>query len=141
MILFTIFAGIIGVLVGSIRNQAIKCQRLEISQTIERNRLQTIIDGLAAGVMITDRNYRIRFMNSGMVREYGEGIGSTCYQHLLKAETPCQEDCKILDVIQNRLTQHWQCKLFNGKTYDITAAPYIDSDGTECQISIFRNTA
>ena len=140
MILFTVFAGIIGVLVGSIRNQAIKCQRLEISQTIERDRLQTIIDGLAAGVMITDRDYRIRFMNSGMVREYGEGMGSTCYKHLLKAETPCRGDCKILDVIQNRQTQHWQCKLFDGKTYDISAAPYVDSDGTECQISIFRYT-
>ena len=28
---------------------------------------------------------------------------------------------------------------YDGKVYDVTAAPYIDSDGTECQVSIFRN--
>jgi len=140
MILFTIFAGVIGVLVGSIRNQVARYRQLEITETTGRDRMHNIIDSLADGIVITDRDYRIRFMNSSMVKEYGEGIGDTCYKHIRKADAPCQGTCKIHDVINGRQIQHWQCKLSDGKTYEITAAPYKDSDGTECQISVFRDT-
>ena len=140
MILFTVFAGIIGILVGSIRNQAAKYRQLEITENTGRDRMHNIIDGLADGIVITDRDYRIRFMNSRMVKEYGTGIGQTCYRHIHKADAPCQEACKLQDVINGRQIHHWQCKLPDGITYEITASPYIDSDGTECQISIFRNT-
>ena len=140
MILFTVFAGVIGVLVGSIRNQAAKYRKLEIVRMTELERMKGIVNGLADGIVITDKAYRIRYMNSSLVDNYGEGIGQTCYQHLRKAEVPCQEACRIQEVIKGRQTQHWQCKLPDGKTYDITAAPYTDSDGSECQISVFRDT-
>jgi PAS domain-containing protein len=139
MILFTVFAGVIGILVGTIRNQTIKCQKMEISQAKERTRLQNIIDGLADGVIITDKEYRIRFMNSSMVKEYGQGAGFTCFQHMHKINEPCRGNCKLQEVINHRKIQHWKCELPGGKTYDITAAPYTDSDGTECQISVFRD--
>lgn len=139
MVLFVIFAGTIGILVGTVRNQASKFLELEISESRERTRLQNIIDSLADGVIITDKDYRIRFMNSSMVKEYGEGAGYTCYNHMNKLGEPCQGSCKLLGVIRDRKIQHWQCKLPDGKTYDVTAAPYTDSDGTECQISVFRD--
>lgn len=139
MILFTVFAGTVGILVGTVRNQASKCRELEINQSRERTRLQNIIDGLADGVIITDKDYRIRFMNSSMVKEYGEGAGYTCYNHMHKLGEPCRGSCKLQEVIRDRKIQHWQCKLPDGRTYDVTAAPYTDSDGTECQISVFRD--
>lgn len=138
MILFTVFAGVIGVLVGSIRNQAAKYRQLEMVRMTDLERMKGIVNGLADGIVITDKAYRIRYMNSSMVDNYGEGIGLTCYQHLRKADVPCQQNCKIADVIDRGKVEQWQCIFPDGKVYDVTAAPYTDSDGTECQVSIFR---
>jgi PAS domain-containing protein len=139
MIIFTIFAGVIGVLVGTIRNQTINAQQLEATIYNERNKLLKILDGMADGVLITDADYKIRFMNSNMVKSFGEGAGSTCYRHLQKRDTPCEPDCKILSAITGGEISQWECKFPDGRTYEVVAAPYIDTDGTTCQISIFRD--
>ena len=138
MVIFTVFAGIIGILVGSIRNQTMKYQQLQLTRTEERDRMLKIVDGMADGIVITDTHFKIRFMNSSMVNNYGEGTGATCYKHLQKTDVPCKQICKIPDVINSGQVQQWQCKFPDGTNYEVTAAPYIDSDGTECQISVFR---
>jgi PAS domain-containing protein len=139
MLLFVIFAGAIGCLVGTIRNQMTRCQRLEAETTIERDKLLKILDGMADGVVITGPDYRIRFMNSKMEDTFGQGTGLTCYKHLHHVDSPCQQECHIPDVINNAEVGKWECSLLGGKTYEVVAAPYVDTDGTVCQISIFRD--
>ncbi len=139
MVLFTIFAGVIGCLVGTIRNQAARSQQLEAIISSERNKLLSIVDSMADGVIITGPDYRIRFMNAKMVKEFGQGTGSTCYEHLHKVDAPCKQDCKIPDVINSGEVKNWECEFPDGRTYEIVAAPYVDTDGTVCQISIFRD--
>jgi len=139
MIIFTVFAGVIGCLVGIIRNQAEKSRQLETVIAAERDKLFRIVDGMADGVIITGPDYRIRFMNSNIVKDFGEGTGLTCHEHLKKIDTPCEKDCKIPEVINNGEIRNWECRFPDGRTYEIVAAPYVDSDGTVCQISIFRN--
>lgn len=140
MIMFTVFAGIIGVLVGYIRNQTFHCRQMQNRENRERARMLKIVNGLADGVVITDQDYKIRFMNANMVNEYGAGTGLPCYRHLRGNDQPCQETCRIRDVIDSRKVLHWECKFPNGRTYEILAAPYRDEDGTECQISVFRDS-
>jgi PAS domain-containing protein len=139
MVLFVIFAGVIGALVGVIRNQSEASIRKEAVITVERNRFKDIIDGLADGIIITDRDYKIRYMNDRLVEVFGDGTGSTCYQHLHQATTPCQEDCRLFNVIEQGIIQKWHCRFPNYKSYEVIAAPFIDHDGTSCQISIFRD--
>jgi PAS domain-containing protein len=139
MIIFTIFAGVIGILVGTIRNQVIRSQQLEATLSSERDKLLGIVDGMADGVIITGADYRIRFMNANMVKEYGDGTGAPCYEHLHKVNAPCKPDCKILDVINSGEIRKWECEFPDGRIYEIVAAPYVDTDGTVCQISIFRD--
>ena len=139
MLLFTIFAGVIGCLIGIIRNQMIKCQQLEAVIASERDRLLKIVDGMADGIIITGPDYKIRFMNSNMVNDFGEGAGLTCYKHLRNLDAPCEQECHIPDVINNEEIGKWQCSFPSGRTYEVVAAPYVDTDGTVCQISIFRD--
>jgi PAS domain-containing protein len=139
MVLFTIFAGVIGCLVGNIKNQAERHRELEAMMTAQRDRMLKIIDGMADGIIITGPDYRIRFLNSRMVKEFGDGAGIACYEHLHKVNAPCQPDCKILDVIRNEEVGKWECSFPDGRTYEVLAAPYVDSDGVTCQISIFRD--
>jgi len=42
---------------------------------------------VADGVIIGS-DYKIRFMNSNMVKEFGEGTGSTCYEYLRNLKAP-----------------------------------------------------
>jgi len=78
-------------------------------------------------------------MNSKMVDALGDGTGLTCYKHLRNLDVPCQQECHIPDVINNGEIGKWQCSFPDGKTYEVVAAPYVDTDGTVCQISIFRD--
>jgi len=139
MVMFVVFAGVIGTLVGIVRNQSERAQQLEISITSEKNKLLKILDGMADGVLITGPDYTIRYMNSKMVDAFGEGTGFTCYQHLYKHEIPCTPECRILDVITKGKIEKWQCGFPDGKSYEVVAAPYVDTDGTMCQISVFRD--
>ena len=139
MLFFVIFAGVIGALVGAIRNQTIKSQHLEATLTIERDKLLKIVGGMADGVVITGPDYRIRFMNSKMVDAFGEGTGLACYKHLRSLDAPCQQECHIPDVINKEEVGKWECSFPVGKTYEVVAASYVDTDGAVCQISIFRD--
>jgi len=139
MLLFIIFAGVIGSLVGIIRNQAVRSRQLEATVTNERDKLLKIVDGTADGIIITTPDYKIRFMNSNMVDIFGRGTGLTCYKHLRNLDAPCQQECRIPDVINNGEIGKWECSFPSGRTYEVLAAPYVDTDGTVCQISIFRD--
>jgi len=139
MVVFTIFAGTLGCLTGIVRNESERCQRLEVVIERERDNLLSIVDGMADGVLITGSDYRIRFMNSNMVKDFGEGTGFTCYKHLHNLDAPCKHDCKIPDVINNGEIEKWECTFPDGRIYEVVAVPYVDADGVVCQLSIFRN--
>ena len=139
MVLFTIVAGVIGCLVGTIRNQTVKSQQLEAEITSERDKLLKIVDEMAGGVVITGPDYRIRFMNSKMVDAFGEGTGLTCYKLLRNVDAPCQQECHMPDVLNNEEIGKWEYSFPHGKTYEVVAAPHIDIDGAVCQLSIFRD--
>ncbi|HJX12975.1 MAG TPA: hypothetical protein VJ377_05540 [Dehalococcoidales bacterium] len=141
MVIFTIGAGTVGYLVARIRNGAEKSQRFEAMIESERDKLLKIVDGMADGIIITGPDYRIRFMNASMVDAYSEGAGLTCYKHLRNLDTPCRPECRIPEVISRKKINSWECNLPSGKAYEVVAAPYVDSDGTVCQISIFRDIA
>jgi hypothetical protein len=143
MILFTVVAGVIGYLVARIRNEQERYQRLQEAVSGERDKMLSIIDGMADGVMITGADYRIRFMNSSLVMDFGDGLGATCYEHMHKVTAPseCSQGCKILDVINKSQIKTWKCEFPDGRSYEVVATPYVDTDGAVCQLAIFRNAA
>lgn len=140
VVLFTIIAGLIGSLVGVIRNQADRVKRLHVVVENERNKLLNIIDSMADGILITGPDFKIRFMNSIMVKDFGDGTDIPCYKHMHKLDAPCGQ-CMIPDVINNKEIGKWECRFDDNRAYEIVAAPYIDTDGVVCQLSIFRKVA
>jgi len=138
-VLFTVIAGVIGSLTGIVRNKSERCRQLETMISSERDKLLSIVDGIADGVLITGPDYRIRFMNSNMVTDFGDGTGSPCYKHLHNLDAPCEQDCKIPDVINKREIGKWECRFPDDRIYEVVAAPYVDLDGVVCQLSVFRN--
>ena len=76
MVLFTIVAGFMGCFTGVIRNEAERRSYLEALIRSERDRFLGMLERMEDGVMIVGPDYRIRFMNPSMVREFGDGVGS-----------------------------------------------------------------
>ena len=141
MAIFTVFAGVIGVLVGMVRNQATRARYLEATVTAQRDRMLQMVNDIADGILITGPDYRIRFMNATMVRDFGDGTGHTCYGHLHQLAAPCRGDCRLTEVINDKRIHRWLCPVRDGRVYEVIAAPYIDADETACQISIFRDVS
>ena len=139
MVLFIIFAGTLGCLTGIVRNETERAMKLEAVVESERDKLLKIVDGIADGVVITSSDYRIRFMNSNMVKDFGDGTGLPCYKHLRNLDSPCKQECRMPSVINNEEIGRWEYSFPDGRTYEVVAAPHIDSDGVVCQLSIFRN--
>ena len=137
-VLFIIIAGTMGYLTAKVRSESERCKGLESLLRNERNKLLGILEKMQEGVLITSPDYRIRFMNQSMIKDFGEGIGSHCYQHLHKFDAPCHQICKLPDVI-NGAVEKWEYSFPDGRTYEVIASPFIDSDGTVCQLATFRN--
>jgi hypothetical protein len=131
-LLFIIIAGVIGYLTGS---ESERRGRLRALVKYQRDTMLAILGEMAEGVLITGPDYRIRFMNPSMIKDFGEGVGTLCYQHLHRNDAPCRQICKLPDVTRGAV-ERWEHNFPDGSTYQVVALPYIDSDGTSCQLSI-----
>jgi len=137
-VLFTMIAGTMGVLTAIARNELERRRHLEALVRSEKDKLLGILERMGDGVLITGPDYRIRFMNSSMIRDFGEGIGSHCYQYLHNLDSPCDQVCKLPNVIVGEV-ERWEYNFPDGRTYEVFASPYIDSDEVVCQLTTFRN--
>ena len=137
-VLFTIIAGVMGYLTAIARNESERRSHLETLIGNERDRLQGILERMEEGVLITGPDYRIRFLNPSMVKDFGEGVGSYCYQYLHKFDSPCKQVCKLTDVINGKV-ERWEYNFPDGRNYEVIASPYTDSDGVVCQLAMFRD--
>jgi PAS domain-containing protein len=98
----------------------------------------SIFDKMEDGVMIVGPDYRIRFINPSMTKEFGKGLFSYCYEYLHSFDSPCEQICRLPGVIDGA-TERWECNFPDGRIYDVIASPFVDSDGEICQLAILRN--
>ncbi len=137
--IFIVIAGTMGYLTAAVRRESKRRNRLEALLINERDKLSGILVGMEDGVLIIGTDYRIRFMNPSMVRDFGEGIGSFCYECLHGLSKPCPEICQLPNVIKGDIAR-WEYEFPDERTYEVQASPYRDSDGAICQLTTFRNT-
>jgi len=137
-VLFTLIAGTVSVLIGVARNEAERRSHLEEIVRSERDKLMSMLERMEDGVLIIGPDYRVRFMNPAMEKEFGDGISTYCYQYLRDSDVPCKKNCKLLKVIRGS-TERLEYAIPGGRTYDVVASPFTDTDGQVCQLAIFRN--
>jgi len=119
-------------------NEAEWARHLEKLLKGERDRLMGILDSLEEGIVIIGRDRVIRFMNPSMMREFGDGTGKCCHQHLRDLEEPCLDSCKLPDVLRGA-TERWEYRLPDGRAYEVIGSPFADADQTPCVLAAFRN--
>ena len=138
MILFTVIAGAMAYLTAKVRGKSERRSQLEVTLRSERDRLLSILERMKDGVLIIGPDYRIRFMNQSMIEYFGKGTGSFCYEYLRGFGEPCHGVCKLPKVINGDI-KRWEYEFPDGRTYEVQASPYKDSDGVVCQLTTFRN--
>ncbi len=136
--LFIVAAGTISALIGKARNEAERRRQLEALVEKERDDFLNILNEMEDGIFIVGRDYKIRFMNPSLVKEFGEGVSSYCFQLLHKFDDPCDQICQLPKVI-NGSVKRWEYNLPDGRTYEVIASPFIDSSGEACLLATFRN--
>ena len=104
-------------------------------------RYRSLVDAIGQsniGLLIMDAGYRVRFMNEPMVMAFGDQTGCICYEGLGKANSPCSY-CRMDEVIKQGSIVTYQSTVANGRTYDIVAVPFQDTDGTACKLEVLRD--
>jgi len=104
----------------------------------ERDRLVGMLNAMDEGVALIGLDRKIRFVNPSMARQFGDGTGHYCYEHLHHFEEPCNDICKLPRVLRGA-TERWEYTFPDGRTYEVIGAPFADSDQAPCMLATFRN--
>ncbi len=133
---FAIIAGLVGYLIAILRAKNRHINNLETNIRYSHENLLDILEKMADGVLITGPDFKVRFTNQSMVEEFGEGIGTNCYQYLHQSDKPCP-DCRLHEILNGAIGS-WQYKYSNGNIYEVKSSSFADSDGVICQLASFR---
>ncbi|MBM4461875.1 MAG: hypothetical protein FJ012_00885 [Chloroflexi bacterium] len=139
-VLGTVALACLGAVIGPFTggNEAEWIRYLETLVRTERDRLLAILNTMGEGVAIIGPDYKIRFMNPSMLREFGDGVGSYCYKHLHGFDEPCDEMCRLREVIIGS-TERSEYHFPDGRIYEVVSSPFADSDQVSCMLATFRN--
>lgn len=133
---FLAAAGPIGPFTGG--NEAEWTRYLEKLLKSERDRFMAMLDSMEEGVMIVGSDRRVRFTNPSMTRDFGEGNGAHCYRYLYGFDQPCEEICRLSEVMRGA-TERIELSFPDGRTYEVICSPFADADQSPCMLATFRN--
>lgn len=136
-LVFIVAAGIMGYLTATVRKETRRRTALEALLKSERDKILGILELMQDGVLIIGPDHKIRFMNASVRRDFGEGVGTCCYQLLQGRDEPCPQ-CRLPVVLSGEV-QRWEYVFPDGRKYEVLASPYKDADGRTCQLTTFRN--
>ncbi len=104
----------------------------------ERDKLQSVLNGIGEGMFIVNQNHIVEYQNKALSTYFGKNEGKSCHKVFFQSEKPC-DFCLIDETINKRKVQHVESDLINGKTYDISFAPFTDIEGKVKIIVLLRD--
>ncbi len=104
----------------------------------ERDRLRAIFENLVDGVFITDRHFRIEFMNQDLLYQFGDGIGKKCHEFFGLSPTNCLQCHEGMGAFGPPQRLEWT-SLSTRSTYDMLVSPLPNPDGTNSRLHILRD--
>ncbi len=102
-------------------------------------RLTAVLEALEDGVYVINQDYSIEYMNSAMIKAFGDGIGQKCHQVFYQRDTICPW-CQAAEVFEDGHTIRKEEYLPTvDKTYDIIGLPIRNRDETVSKLTIYRD--
>ena len=108
--------------------------RLRVQEALrsEKDRLQSLVDGLAAtgiGVDIVNINYDILWQNSVLREKFGDSTGKLCYESYMDRTDPCVS-CPMRKAIASNRVERLELRAVDKRDYELFSAPLPNPDGT-----------
>jgi PAS domain S-box-containing protein len=125
---------------SSIYKQA-KDALLQSRETItkQRDQIANILNSMADGIYIVNRQYEVEFVNSALETQFGPVEGRKCYQYLDDREEACPW-CKNDAVFSEGKIVSWEWHSEKtGRTYDLMDVPLKNADGSVSKLEVFRD--
>jgi PAS domain S-box-containing protein len=128
--------GILGIF-----NDITEWKRAEQTLRESEERHRRLMDAIGRsdiGLLVVDSGYRVRFMNKPLIDAFGDQTGAICYEGIGKTDSSCGY-CKLQEVIQSGSTAHYQPVRAIGRTYDVVAVLFQDTDGAMCKLEVLQD--
>lgn len=105
----------------------------------EQDKLIGILDNMAVGIYIVNRQYEIEYVNPELASQFGSIDGRKCYKYLHNRKRPCPS-CKNDAVFNEGKTVHWERYYENtGRTFYLVDTPFRNPNGTLSKLEIFHD--
>ncbi|MCK4856822.1 MAG: PAS domain S-box protein [candidate division Zixibacteria bacterium] len=111
---------------------ALSVARLNRKLQSERDKLQSLVDGLAAtgvGIDIVGIDYNVLFQNRILKERFGDLTGELCYEKYMGLQEPC-DLCPMVRAIETKQVESVVLTGADGCTYELLSAPLPNPDGT-----------
>lgn len=114
----------------------------DLTEQIARQERQALlfqaISDSGLGVLLIDRQYRIRYMNDALMRLYGDRTGLICHQELGRSDSPCSY-CRYEERLKQGGSLSTELCHPDGTIFNVVTLPFVDSDGTPCMLELMRD--
>ena len=90
------------------------------------------------GVLLIDRQYRIRYINDALKRYYGDITGRICYSELGGTDSPCSY-CHFEYRLRQPAKQATEIRHPDGVIFSVVTMNFMDSDGSSCMLELMRD--
>ncbi len=107
----------------------------EAALNAEHRRLFSILDTLPAYVTLQAEDHTFRFVNKAFRETFGDPGERPCYEVQRGSRRPCNP-CHSALVFTLRSPQRWEWDHMNGKTYEVHAYPFTDTDGSPLMLQL-----
>lgn len=97
-----------------------------------------ILDAFEDGISVTNQDLVVEYMNSAMIKQFGDGVGKKCHQILNQTEDKCPW-CKSDEVLEGKSFRREIHVPLVDKTYYLIEIPFDNEDGTRSKLSIYRD--
>ncbi len=97
-----------------------------------------ILEAFEDGIYVMNQELVVEYMNSAMIKQFGDGVGRKCHQILNKTEEKCPW-CKSDEVLEGKSIRREIHVPLLDKTYYLIEIPLENEDGTRSKLSIYRD--
>ncbi len=95
----------------------------------ERQRFETVLDGLPAMVCLLTPDYHVSFANRTFRKQFGESQGRKCYEYCFGQSAPCNF-CESYQVLKTNAPHDWEVTSEDGRRIHCFDFPFTDTDGS-----------
>lgn len=110
-------------------------KEMEAALNAEHRHLLSVLDTLPAYVTLQGEDHTFRFANRAFRETFGNPEGKLCYEIQRGSRRPCTP-CHATLVFTLRSPQQWEWDHRSGKTYEVHAYPFTDTDGTPLMLQL-----